>query len=114
MIIKLSGVSATDSVLESSRETGLYLVHGDVVGKIVTVLRDTGYSTVFVRSKLVSDNQKTGRAKVITSTDGTSITCSEVVIDVKTSYISGKVQSLCLDSPFADVINRNNVSIVVH
>ena len=80
----------------------------------LSVLRDTGCSTVFVRSKLVSDNQKTGRAKVITRTDGTRITCGEVVIDVKTSYISGKVHALCLDSPFADVINGNNVIIVVH
>lgn len=80
----------------------------------LSVLRETGCSTVFVRSKLVSDNQKTGRAKVITRTDGTRITCGEVVIDVKTSYISGKVHALCLDSPFADVINGNNVSIVVH
>ena len=30
MVIKLSGVSATDSVLESSRKTGLDLVYGDV------------------------------------------------------------------------------------
>ena len=30
MSIKLSGVSATDSVLEASRKTGLDLVHGDV------------------------------------------------------------------------------------
>ena len=38
----------------------------NVGGKVVTVLRDTGCSTVFVRSNLVSDNQKTIRAKVIT------------------------------------------------
>ena len=37
IIIKLSGVSATDSVLESSRKTGLDLVYGDVDGNVVTV-----------------------------------------------------------------------------
>ena len=37
MIIKLSGVSATDSVLESSRKTCLDLVNGDVDGNVVTV-----------------------------------------------------------------------------
>ena len=42
MMIKLSDVSETDSVLETIRETGLNLVHGDVGGKVVTVLRDTG------------------------------------------------------------------------
>lgn len=50
MNVKSSGVSATDSVLESSRETYLDLDHGVIVGKIVIVLRDTGYSTVFVNS----------------------------------------------------------------
>ena len=37
MIFKLSGVSATDTVLQSSRATSLNLVHGDVGGKIVSL-----------------------------------------------------------------------------
>lgn len=45
--------------------------------------------------------------------DGTRRTCSEAIVSVKTPYISGKVHALCLDSPFADVIIGNNVSIVV-
>ena len=60
------------------------MVMHNVGGKVVTVLRDTGCSTVFVRSNLVSDNQKTVRAKVITLADGTMRTCGEVVVDVKT------------------------------
>ena len=50
-------------------ETDLYLVHRDESGKVVTVLRDTGCSNVFVSSNLVSDNQKTDRAKVVTLAD---------------------------------------------
>ena len=53
MSIKLSGVSATDSVLEASRKTGLDLVHGDVNSHSLKC------SIVFVSSKLVSDNHKT-------------------------------------------------------
>lgn len=89
------------------------MVSGEVGEKIVSVLRDTGCSTVFVNSKLVSDDEKTGRTKVITLADGTRRTCSEAIVSVKTPYISGKVHALCLDSPFADVIIGNNVSIVV-
>ena len=69
--------------------------------------------SVFVSSNLVSDNQKTDRARVITLADGTRRICGEVVVDVKTLYISGKVHVLCLDYPFADVIIGNNVSIEV-
>lgn len=114
MVVKLSGVSATDeSSLETCCESGLDLVSGEVGEKVVSVLRDTGCSTVFVNSKLVSDDEKTGRTKVITLADGTRRTCSEAIVSVKTPYISGKVHALCLDSPFADVIIGNNVSIVV-
>ena len=72
-----------------------------------------GSSTVFFSSDLVSDIQKTGRAKPITLADGKRTTCGEVVVHVKTPYISGKVHALCLDSPSADVITGNNASIVV-
>ncbi|XP_065939476.1 uncharacterized protein [Magallana gigas] len=114
MVVELSGVSATDeSSLETCCESGLDLVSGEVGEKVVSVLRDTGCSTVFVNSKLVSDDEKTGRTKVITLADGTRRTCSEAIVSVKTPYISGKVHALCLVSPFADVIIGNNVSIVV-
>ncbi|XP_062585038.1 uncharacterized protein LOC134246689 [Saccostrea cucullata] len=114
VVVKLSGVSITDdSALELSCETGLDLVSGEVGGHVVSVLRDTGCSTVFVNSKLVSDEDKTGKSRVITLADGTRRSCSEAIVSVNTPYISGKVHALCLDSPFADVIIGNNVSIVV-
>ena len=56
---------------------------------------------MFFSSDLVSDNQKTGRVKPMTLADGKRTTCGEVMVDVKTPYISGKVHVLCLDSPFA-------------
>lgn len=66
MVVKLSGVSATDeSSLETCCESGLDLVSGEVGGKVVSVLRDTGCSTVFVNSKLVSGDEKTRRTKSI-------------------------------------------------
>lgn len=58
MVVKLSGVSATDdSILETCCESGLDLVGGEVGGHF-SVLRNTGCSTVFVNSKLVSDEEK--------------------------------------------------------
>ena len=68
---------------------------------------------MLVRSNIVSNDHKSGRAKVITLADGTRRTCGEVVVDLKTPYISGKVHALGLDSPFADVIIGKNMSIVV-
>lgn len=49
---------------------------------------------------------------MITVVDGTRRTCSEAIVSVITLYISGKVQTLCLDLTFADVFIGNNVSIL--
>ena len=68
---------------------------------------------MFFSSDLVSDNQKTGRAKPITLADGKRTTYDEAVVDVKTPYISGEVHALCIDSPSADISIGNNVIIVV-
>ncbi|XP_062589077.1 uncharacterized protein LOC134250727 [Saccostrea cucullata] len=112
VILKLSGVDNESPVIETSAALGWDLVKGQVSDQPVAVLRDTGCSTVFVRSKFISDSDKTGRSRVITLADGSQRNCDEAMVDLKTPYVSGKVHALVLDSPFADVIIGNNVSIL--
>ncbi|XP_062594005.1 uncharacterized protein LOC134255486 [Saccostrea cucullata] len=112
VILKLSGVDNESPVIETSAALGLDLVKDQVSDQPVAVLRDTGCSTVFVRSKFISDSDKTGCSRVITLADGSQRNCDEAMVDLKTPYVSGKVHALVLDSPFADVIIGNNVSIL--
>ncbi|XP_062576304.1 uncharacterized protein LOC134238205 [Saccostrea cucullata] len=66
------------------------------------------------KSKVVDQIQDTtkGRSRVPTLVDGCQRNCDEAMVDLKTSYVTGKVYALVLDSPFADVIIGNNVSIL--
>ncbi|KAL5007617.1 hypothetical protein ScPMuIL_016423, partial [Solemya velum] len=96
---------ATDDVV-----SGLDVVKGHVGNKSVSVLRDTGSSTVFVNSKLVGKDNETGRVREILLADGTRRKCQEVLVDIGTPFISGKVVALVLDTPFADIIVGNYVN----
>ncbi|KAL5017538.1 hypothetical protein ScPMuIL_007127, partial [Solemya velum] len=96
---------ATDDVV-----SGLDVVKGHVGNKSVSVLRDTGSSTVFVNSKLVGKDNETGRVKEILLADGTRRKCQEVLVDIGTPFISGKVVALVLDTPSADIIVGNYVN----
>lgn len=114
MVVKLFGVLVIDEFsFEICCELGLDLVSGEVGEKVVLVLRDIGCFIVFVNSKLVLDDEKMGRIKVIILVDGIRRICSEVIVSVKMLYILGKVYVLCFDLFFVDVIIGNNVSIVV-
>ncbi|KAL5019661.1 hypothetical protein ScPMuIL_002553, partial [Solemya velum] len=86
------------------------VVKGHVGNKSVSVLRDTGSSTVFVNSKLVGKDNETGRVREILLADGTRRKCQEVLVDIGTPFISGKVVALVLDTPFADIIVGNYVN----
>jgi len=79
----------------------------------LTVLRDTGSSTVFVHSNIVKDMTRTGRIKDICLADGTIRQCKEVWINTTSPYISGTIQALVLDVPFADLVIGNYVNTLI-
>ncbi|KAL5006374.1 hypothetical protein ScPMuIL_015180 [Solemya velum] len=108
-VFKLSGVREVGLEVDDV-VSGLDVVKGHVGNKSVSVLRDTGSSTVFVNSKLVGKDNETGRVKEILLADGTRRKCQEVLVDIGTPFISGKVVALVLDTPFADIIVGNYVN----
>lgn len=111
LTVKLPGVST--EVKFEKKTSGLDIVKGMVMGKVVSVLRDTGSSTVFIHSSLVNETKKTGKSKGITLADGTARQCDEVWIDIDTPYIKGTVSALVLDTPFADLVIGNYVSTAI-
>jgi hypothetical protein len=66
---------------------GLDIVEGKINNDDVSVLRDTGCSTVFVHSKFTNTDHLTGHTRDICLADGTVKQCPEVYINVSTPFI---------------------------
>jgi len=80
---------------------------GVVNGKTVSLLRDTGCSTIVVKRSLVADEQLTGKVIVCMMIDGTARKNQTAWIDIDTPYLSGKVEAVCMDRPLYDLIIGN-------
>ena len=83
------------------------VTYGSLAGKRVSVLRDTGCSTVVVRRSLVPEHQLTGHKAMCVLIDGTVRRTPVAHIDIKSPYLSGTVKAVCMDQPLYDVIIGN-------
>ncbi|CAG2201924.1 unnamed protein product [Mytilus edulis] len=111
MTIRLPGVSCDE--VKTNKVPGLDIVEGKVNSKPVSVLRDTGCSTVFVNQKFVDSDKFTGKSRDICLADGSTRVCKEVWIDINTPFVSGTVLALVLDTPFAELIIGNYVNTYI-
>jgi len=73
----------------------------------VSVLRDTGCSTVVVKRELVDDEQMTGGTETCILIDGTVRRTPVAEIEIEMPYYTGKVTAVCMDNPLYDVIIGN-------
>jgi len=64
--------------------------------KSVSVLRDTGCSTVIVKSNLVNDDQMTGRTETCILIYGTVRRVPVAEIETETPYYTGQVKVVCM------------------
>jgi hypothetical protein len=108
--VKLPGISCNGNKVQVH---GLDIVEGKINNDDVSVLRDTGCSTVFVHSKFTNTDHLTGHTRDICLADGTVKQCPEVYINVSTPFISGDIVALILDTPFADLVVGNYVNTSV-
>ncbi|CAG2194243.1 unnamed protein product [Mytilus edulis] len=109
--IRFPGVSCDE--LKTNKVPELDIVEGKVNSKPVSVLRDTGCSTVFVSQKCVDSDNFTGKSRDICLADGSTRVCKEVWIDSCTPFVSGTVLALVLDTPFAELIIGNYVNTYI-
>jgi len=77
----------------------------------VSVLRDTGCSTIVVNRELVDDQQMTGGTETCILNDGTVRRAPVAEIEIETPYYAGKVKAVCMDSPLYDVIIGNGPGV---
>lgn len=108
--VKLPGVSCNGDKVQVH---GLDIVEGKIDSDKISVLRDTGCSTVFVHSRFTNPDCLTGQTRDICLADGSVKQCPEVCINISTPYISGDIIALILDTPFADLIVGNYVNTSV-
>ena len=80
---------------------------GTVEGKPVTVLRDTGCSSVVVRRWLVPDNKLTGQEALCSLIHGTIRRTQVAEIFVDTPYYRGPTTAVCMMNPIYDLIVGN-------
>ncbi|PIK46695.1 hypothetical protein BSL78_16433 [Apostichopus japonicus] len=73
----------------------------------VSVLRDTGCTTVVARRKFVDPSKFTGANKRCVLLDGTVRDVSVAVIAVDTPFYQGEVEALVMESPLYDLILGN-------
>ena len=89
---------------------------GTVNGGRVKVLRDTGCSTVVVKSTLVKPEQYTGKYKDCMLIDGTVRRFPMAQVQVCCEYLEGEVEALVMTTPVFDLIigNVKDVTLVQH
>lgn len=90
--IHLPGVQCKRAT-DCSKVSGLDIACGEVNGRVVSVLRDTGSSTVIVHSNLVSTENYTGNSRDICLAEGWTKS-KEAWITVNTPYITGTILEL--------------------
>ena len=73
----------------------------------VTVLRDTGCSTIVVQRSLVPEENLTGQEQICILIDGTVRRTPVAEIDIETPYLTGRVTAVCMRNPVYDLIVGN-------
>ncbi|KAJ8021889.1 hypothetical protein HOLleu_39214 [Holothuria leucospilota] len=82
------------------------------IGKThVSVLRDSGCSTVVVRKSLVLTEQLTGDTKRCILLDGSVRIIPVAVIEVDTPFSTGKEEALSMENPLYDLVLGNIVGV---
>jgi len=105
---KLPYVSSLSSDLTSKVEHDrLPVVSGKVNGHSVSVLHDTGCTTVVIRQDLVDDKQMTGDTRCYRMLDGSIGQAETAEVYIESPVFTGKCECLCIQSPKCDIVISN-------
>lgn len=90
-----------------SAQSRLIEFEATVAGHKVVGIRDTGCTTVIVRSDLIPENSYTGESICCTLMNGQQIRVPVARVYIDTPYYRGSVEACCLESPIADLVMGN-------
>ena len=94
---------------KSVEDRNLPVVKSLVGDKTVNIFRDTSCGGVVVSRRLVEDSQLTGNCRLIVRIDNTVLLVEKARIHVKTPYLSGDVEALCIPEAICDLVVGNVV-----
>ncbi|GFN79109.1 Zinc finger protein [Plakobranchus ocellatus] len=92
---------------EKTRSLGLPVLKGEIGGREVDVMRDTGCEGVVVRKQVVDASQLTGECCLLLRIDNTALFGEKAVVSLRTPFLSGEVKALCIPDAIYDVIVGN-------
>ncbi|GFR64262.1 reverse transcriptase [Elysia marginata] len=92
---------------EKTKSLRLPILRGEIDGREVDVMRDTGCEGVVVRRQLVDAGQLTGECCLLLRIDNTALLAEKAVINLRTPFLSGEVKALCIPDAICDVIVGN-------
>ncbi|GFS23311.1 hypothetical protein ElyMa_003386600 [Elysia marginata] len=92
---------------EKTKSLRLPILRGEIGGREVDVMRDTGCEGVVVRRQLVDAGLLTGECCLLLTIDNTALLAEKAVINLRTPFLSGKVKALCIPDAICDVIVGN-------
>jgi hypothetical protein len=104
---ELPGKSNIGQLQSRCKPGALRIETGRVNNKPVTVLRDSGCTSIIIRKRLVKPNQLVQTFVSCRLIDGTVKRFQLAIIDIETSYVSGLVKAICIDNPICDLIIGN-------
>lgn len=97
----------SDSRINKFLVENLPVVTGEMYGKRISVLRNSGSNTVIVRRDLVPDSCLTGQASSVVFVDKTAQQLQEAYVKVHTPYFSGMLLVKCMQDPLYDLVLGN-------
>ena len=107
--------ASSSSIMTSSpgsRKSGnLNLFPGSVNNIACSVLRDTGCSTVGIKSSFIKPEDYTGETTTCVMFDGSECTLPTAHAHIDTPFFKGNVIALVVSSPVADIILGNIIGI---
>ena len=107
--------ASSSSIMTSSpgsRKSGnLNLFPGSVNNIFCSVLRDTGCSTVGIKSSFIKPEDYTGETITCIMFDGSECTLPTAHAHIDTAFFKGNVIALVVSSPVADIILGNIIGI---
>ncbi|GFR87729.1 zinc finger protein [Elysia marginata] len=92
---------------EKTKSLLLPILRGEIGGREVDVMRDTGCEGVVVRRKLVDAGQLTGECCLLLRIDNTALLAEKADINFRTPFLSGEVKALYIPDAICDVIVGN-------
>ena len=86
---------------------GRYMSSGELGGREVSVLRDTGCTFAVVKRSLLPPGDLTGAIQTYVLMDGTVRSAPIAKVEVTTSFYRGQLRAPAVENPIADVIIGN-------